>query len=469
MSISRALPVAVLFALTGCIAGDDDESLALSSSAVSISAADAELVLNLCNYPGTDVTVLDEAVGLDRRAAENIVVHRDGPDGVTPSGDDDRFDGVAELDAISYVGESAFAKLQQYATEHPAPAGEHVEGVDFSGWQAEAVIWGVNQASLEELDDTLALDARAAADLVAGAPFDSVEAIGWASYVGESALSSLRAYAPHWWTAMQGTAPEPSLAGTYDDVVFDEDAATVALEIANLATHEQLVEHGMWSQGATAMVDSRPYTTLDGVAGVSGVGTATMQALHDYAVSGDWAPAVDPEDCSTNLTARVDANAADFDALLAAATTGDWPYAKVIALEVNSCISMDMSNERDAIIDAILESGVIEWTYGNALQLLKGDDFERGAGLFVTRMDWAKMAIEEAVQDGWTPSNATEAAQLAELDAMHTALTAGPRSAPMSYWIASLHIDAAECSEEAAILIDPSTNHIWIAHRLPGC
>jgi DNA uptake protein ComE-like DNA-binding protein len=68
------------------------------------------------------VTLLDLDVGLDARAAENIVAHRDGADGVAGSADDDWFDDVAELDAVAYVGEAAIAKLRSYAAEHAGEA-----------------------------------------------------------------------------------------------------------------------------------------------------------------------------------------------------------------------------------------------------------------------------------------------------------------------------------------------------------
>lgn len=49
----------------------------------------AQRVLELVNHPGTDRALLDGQVGLDRRAAEGIVAHREGLDGVSPSADDE--------------------------------------------------------------------------------------------------------------------------------------------------------------------------------------------------------------------------------------------------------------------------------------------------------------------------------------------------------------------------------------------
>jgi hypothetical protein len=77
-------------------------------------------------------------VRLDKRAAGNMVKHRDGVDAIAGTADDDHFDTLVELDAISYVGPVAFGKLLAYARAHgyvPAPmppSGSSVETC--SGW-----------------------------------------------------------------------------------------------------------------------------------------------------------------------------------------------------------------------------------------------------------------------------------------------------------------------------------------------
>ncbi|MBK7583303.1 MAG: hypothetical protein IPI67_24315 [Myxococcales bacterium] len=50
------------------------------------------------------------------------------------------------------MGESALRKLRDWAVAHPAAQAELVEGVQFSSEQASAVVWGLNHASLPELD-----------------------------------------------------------------------------------------------------------------------------------------------------------------------------------------------------------------------------------------------------------------------------------------------------------------------------
>jgi len=70
---------------------------------------------------------------------------------------------------------------------------------------------------------------------------------------------------------------------------------------------------------------------------------------------------------------------------------------------------------------------------------------------------------------GYVPQSAENADRLARLDAIHAALTAGPRAQPQAYWLATLRVNAEECSEDAVMLLDPATNAMWIIHRFPRC
>jgi len=455
----------LFFVLSACAAPVAPAAGARSEVSLSFSTLDAAAVLALVNYPGTDLEVLDVTIGLDRRAAENIMGHRCGVDARCPSADDDLFDDVAELDGISYVGDSAFDKLLTYASDHPVPADESVEGVLFRGWEAEAVVWGVANTALAELDGAVGLDARAARNLVDGVPYPTVTEMGAVGYVGGSALGLLRAYAPLWWERIRGgVGPDPSV--TVDGVTFDLRTSHVALEIANLATEHELVAHGMWSTGAARMVAGRPYVDLVAVGAVSGVGNATMGALHDYATSGEW---VFPGDCSVGLRSRTDADVADLDRLLSLATTLDWPYAEVVAFQPNACFSMGDAGARDALFEEMVLSPGIDWGYGGGVYP-EGEDFFRGASRFVRMMDYARMAILESVADGrWTPSDDEERELLGRLDALHEALTSAPRAEPSRFYETVLRIEASECSQDAAILVDPADNRIWVVHILPRC
>ena len=117
-----------LASLAGCAAVDPDlvdgehDSFITGgkedSNGIEDGSPEAQGVLRVANE--TSLDVLDNStrqggVGLDRRAAENIVAYRLGDDGLTGTSDDERFDTIAELDAVPYVGPVVFAKLLAYA------------------------------------------------------------------------------------------------------------------------------------------------------------------------------------------------------------------------------------------------------------------------------------------------------------------------------------------------------------------
>ncbi len=279
--MNKLVALVALFA-AACV-GPADPTSARSASVATLPAAAAQQILDLVNYPVTDRATLDVAAGLDSRAAANIVAKRNGTDGVAPSGDDYFFTTIAELDAITDVGDAAFAKLAAYAATHPAPAGESVEGVAFHGWEAESVVWGVNQAEAAEIFGLL--DDRAARSLLLGRPYASVKAMGPVRYVAAAALNKLLSAAPGWWTKKDGAISD---AGRFDGAVFDEAEAKTALQIVNQSAFAQLTAHRITTTPANHIIAGRPYTSLAQVAALSGVGAATMNALLSYAQSGQW-------------------------------------------------------------------------------------------------------------------------------------------------------------------------------------
>src|SRR5262249_52421030 len=146
--------VGMMFAAAGCT-GAIEAASTTSESALSLAPADVARLLDFVNYPGTDAQVLDSLVGLDTRAATNIINMRNGADGVVPSAHDHLFTPLADLDGVAYVGDTALAKLASFSSAHPAPAGITLETVAFAGWEVEAVMYGANNAPQAELDALL--------------------------------------------------------------------------------------------------------------------------------------------------------------------------------------------------------------------------------------------------------------------------------------------------------------------------
>jgi phosphatidylserine/phosphatidylglycerophosphate/cardiolipin synthase-like enzyme len=79
---------------------------------------EAAAVLALVNDPEVDLGILDHDAGLHATAARNIIAHRNGDDETVGTADDDAFDSLAELDAISFVGPAALEQLLRYAIDH---------------------------------------------------------------------------------------------------------------------------------------------------------------------------------------------------------------------------------------------------------------------------------------------------------------------------------------------------------------
>lgn len=117
----RRLPLVLLCTVIACgtapvdgVDGRDDRFGAGSGKADGgLSDAEIEGVLAVVN--ALSVQELDDAVGLDHRAANGIVARRD---------DDGEFEDLEALDAVPYVGQSALDKLLEYATENGYVEGE---------------------------------------------------------------------------------------------------------------------------------------------------------------------------------------------------------------------------------------------------------------------------------------------------------------------------------------------------------
>ena len=148
-------------------------------------------LLAFVNAPDTTFDVLDIDVGLDRRAAERIVRHRDGRDGTWGTSDDNLIGSIDELLAIDYVGETAITSLEAWVA-YLAQDGEVVEGVAFTDEEAILVVSLANAAEAEWLDDEIELDARAVDHIIDARPIADLRELAALPYVGPATLERLR-------------------------------------------------------------------------------------------------------------------------------------------------------------------------------------------------------------------------------------------------------------------------------------
>jgi DNA uptake protein ComE-like DNA-binding protein len=454
MRLRTALPALLL--LAACDPTTDDEA----APRLALTDQEELAVLAFVNDPATDTELLDDDVGLDVRAARRIIEMRNGPDGEYPSGDDAPFSTLEELDRVPWVGEAALADLLAWVTENPGPAGEIVEGVQFAADEARAVTWGVTNATVEELDIDVGLSLTAAKNVAASGPYATVEEIGAVSWVGPSALERLRAYAPIWLEALAST----DNAGTYDGVAFDTATAAVALEIANAATVEQLIEAGMWSTGAQRLVDGRPFAALAAVAATSGVGPATMQDLHDFAASGTWGGDEPPPTCDMTLVRvaqpSVDGysdNMVDFDPL-----SDETPF-RLSAFTLPGCVDTSSAAGRTALRTALITHA--RWGSLDPALLLDSTPLSGPAyftGLLDDSLDHLADVRDDLLHDGAFQADAFYDA-IAELYREVDDLAADGELS------LRIRTDAEECTERAAIVAIPDADLAIAIHRRAGC
>lgn len=184
-------------------------------------------LLGFLNAATTTIDVLDVDVALDRRAAENLISHRNGPDLVFGTADDDIFDDVSEIESVPWVGDSAFERLLAHLFANGlVPAGDDLlgvyDGVPFTVNEAAAVLGFVNAASPTTLDQEVGLDRRAVESIVAARPIASVLALSELYYVAGSALERLKAH-----VAASGGGPEIGIISDLDKTVIPPHTNTL--------------------------------------------------------------------------------------------------------------------------------------------------------------------------------------------------------------------------------------------------
>ena len=154
-------------------------------------------LVEFLNAESTTQSVLDYTVRLDRRAAGNLIAHRDGGDRLWGTSDDDIFNTVDEADAVRFVGPKTLDRIVDYALRQGfvPGAGEILgvyDGVSFTVEQADATVKLINTLDEYALDIDLGLDARAAASIVDAQPIATIDGLSRLYYVGQSALSILK-------------------------------------------------------------------------------------------------------------------------------------------------------------------------------------------------------------------------------------------------------------------------------------
>lgn len=182
----RRIPCALLALSLFAAACAAEPEVDSAEQSLSDGTPDGVGLLAFLNDPATSFDLLDIAVALDRRAAENLIAARP-------------FESVDEVDAVRWVGPSAMGKLIAYARDAGwVPTGDDVlgvyDGVPFTVNQADRALALVNDESEAVLDDDVGLDPRAVNSILAARPVASVMELSELYWVGGSMLTRIRDY-----------------------------------------------------------------------------------------------------------------------------------------------------------------------------------------------------------------------------------------------------------------------------------
>jgi DNA uptake protein ComE-like DNA-binding protein len=168
--------------------GQPGQGTSVTQSGVSFSAAEVTILLDLVNK--AKASLLDDDVGLDSRAAKNIVAARP-------------IKTVAALDTISYVGGSALKLLKAYlpswGTPPPPPPakGGTYDGVTFSAKEEITALEIANKAHASQLKAG-GVSASPRAIIVKNRPWATMGTLAAFSGVGPSTIKALQQMVAGW-------------------------------------------------------------------------------------------------------------------------------------------------------------------------------------------------------------------------------------------------------------------------------
>lgn len=221
----------VMAVLAGCAAdGVGPGENGNSGRVIDEGTREAAGVLLFLNDTGTTQRLLDIDAALDSRAATNLIAHRNGPDGAYGTSDDNPFDTIAEVDAVSQVGDAALRAILDYAGANGWIASDDplygvVEGVTLTQSNAADLLRVANGSTLVELDDAVGLDTRAATGIFNGRPFNTPEAVAAVPYIGASAVNKLVGYgASHDIIILDANVAVPLLTTRVDGLWYSSES-----------------------------------------------------------------------------------------------------------------------------------------------------------------------------------------------------------------------------------------------------
>ncbi len=213
---------ALSYLYAGCDEGVFERSDGLVQNYASELTALERSILEFLNHPLTTAQVLDVEVGLDKRAAYNLVEHRNGPDGLVDTDDDNLFNSMAEVDGVYWVGQNALDRLASYIESESWTRAPHqtlgvYDGVHFTVNEGSLTVELANSASYAELCDIIGLGDVATKLVLKLRPFETMADLAKVYGVDDDALWKLKSAALNWSPNVCQTAPKLDDLTALDD------------------------------------------------------------------------------------------------------------------------------------------------------------------------------------------------------------------------------------------------------------
>jgi 1,4-alpha-glucan branching enzyme len=218
--MKRALWTAAIVLGLACGGQPGDELAddgAIVSSGDALTTTQQQNIAYALNDPRSTYAALTK-FGLATTAAKNLIAHRDGPDGVYPSADDNTFDNYAEVDAVPYVGSTALSRLNDWASSLgyvDSSGNGSWDNVTFTPAQQQKTIKMVNLVDKATLTSStkVYLTSTQANTIIAARPISSMDQLSALSGIGTTAMTKLRNYSDKW-TPPLTSSSRPGMGAT---------------------------------------------------------------------------------------------------------------------------------------------------------------------------------------------------------------------------------------------------------------
>ena len=408
VAVNLFLGVLFIAATSGCaLDADDLAEVSVLTYPVLEGSAQATGVLEFLNAESTTLYVLDYEVPLDKRAAGNLIAHRDGGDRLFASSDDDLFDSLAEVDAVRWVGKTAIASLAEFADLNGwVPHGEALlgswDGVEFSVDEADWTVNLVNTLSHVEMDHGLGLDRRAADSIVAAQPLLSVAQLAGLYYVGRSALSVLKE------AAVSGVEADGDLGQQPLDL--DGEGTEPVNESSQLCSPQL---------SATSNASAQRLNTLLQLSTTEDTPWAEVLSLQVAGCNQWWNDSASSQ----------------------AVTEALW----------NESFHVGFENLSDTVREVA--------------------PFVSGGTRYLSRLGLSLVVIDERIgAEDWAPSDSLLGQELFEARfELITELSLDIAENPSAFIEQRLYLDMSECSEDSIAVIDTRNGSVVLLHEFAGC